>query len=143
MKLYCECFSSDVYCNGCNCIGCLNNLVSFIGNHHVQEHKKEREEAKQLLLQRNVNAFMPRVVADAQANRINLKGCSCRKTGCMKKYCDWYHSGFPCGQYCRCQVGMKRGFERRIVETRPIILSTRGNASNHPERALPVLYPSL
>ena len=27
LKLYCECFSADIYCNGCNCTSCLNNPV--------------------------------------------------------------------------------------------------------------------
>ena len=120
LKLYCECFSADMYCNGCNCTSCLNNPVHLKRECDHQAHQKEREEAKQLLLSRNTNAFKPRVVADAQLNRINLKGCNCRKTGCLKKYGECYQSGIPCGQNCRCQVSIKIGLHDRIVEIQVI-----------------------
>ena len=25
IKLYCECYANGVYCDGCNCLDCLNN----------------------------------------------------------------------------------------------------------------------
>ena len=92
LKLYCECFASDVFCNGCNCVNCKNN----------PEHLKEREEVKQALIQRNPHVFEPHVVWDTPATRTNLRGCKCQKTRCVKKYCDCFRNGICCGPNCRC-----------------------------------------
>ena len=51
LKLYCECFASGRYCSDCNCVSCCNN----------QENEKYRQAAVEAILERNPNAFRPKI----------------------------------------------------------------------------------
>ena len=51
MRRYCECFASGTYCDGCNCNNCHNNV----------DHEDARQEAVEATLERNRNAFRPKI----------------------------------------------------------------------------------
>ncbi|CAK4214606.1 unnamed protein product [Aphanomyces euteiches] len=52
MKLYCECFASGGYCDeNCKCVGC----------HNTSKFESVRKEAIALTLERNPNAFKPKI----------------------------------------------------------------------------------
>ncbi|KAF6040682.1 LIN54 [Bugula neritina] len=97
LKLYCDCFANGEFCSNCNCQNCFNNL----------EHEDERQKAVKQCLERNPQAFHPKIGKGAKADaRRHQKGCNCKRSGCLKNYCECYEAKIPCGSICKC-VGCK------------------------------------
>jgi len=93
LKLYCDCFRIIKYCDGCNCNDCANTS----GYDHV------RVQAMNAILERNSGAFKPRVTENpSSSGKGHLNGCHCKKSACLKKYCECFSGSAPCTDKCRC-----------------------------------------
>ncbi|XP_076348847.1 protein lin-54 homolog isoform X2 [Tachypleus tridentatus] len=109
LKLYCDCFANGEFCSTCNCTSCFNNL----------EHEEERQNAIKNCLERNPYAFHPKIgkYRDGIVQRCHTKGCNCKRSGCLKKYCECYEGKILCTHLCKC-VGCKNiedNFEKKTL----------------------------
>ncbi|CAK9291185.1 unnamed protein product [Gordionus sp. m RMFG-2023] len=109
LKLYCECFASGEFCSNCNCNNCNNTL----------ENEDDRKKAIKSILERNPLAFHPKIgkSRDGDIERKHCKGCNCRRSGCLKNYCECYEAKITCSSMCKC-VGCKNfedSTERRSI----------------------------
>ncbi|XP_034100738.1 uncharacterized protein LOC117565638 [Drosophila albomicans] len=53
-----------------------------------------------------------------QVKQQNPKGCCCKRSQCIKNYCDCYQSMTTCSIYCKC-IGCRNTEERVATETPP------------------------
>ncbi|OXB84100.1 UNVERIFIED_CONTAM: hypothetical protein H355_012218 [Colinus virginianus] len=95
---YCDCFANGEFCNNCNCTNCYNNL----------DHENDRQKAIKACLDRNPEAFKPKIGKgkEGESDRRHSKGCNCKRSGCLKNYCECYEAKIMCSSICKC-VGCK------------------------------------
>ncbi|XP_077247892.1 protein tesmin/TSO1-like CXC 2 [Tasmannia lanceolata] len=116
LKLYCECFAAGVYCvEPCSCQECFNKPV----------HEDTVLATRKQIESRNPLAFAPKVIRSfvsvpdlgeegnkTPASARHKRGCNCKKSSCLKKYCECYQGGVGCSSNCRCE-GCKNAFGRK------------------------------
>ncbi|TKS74053.1 Tesmin [Collichthys lucidus] len=81
-------------CNNCDCSNCHNNA----------EHKMKRHNAIKSCLGRNPDAFRSKIAGgrSGEAKGWHNKGCNCKRSGCLKKYCECYEANIKCTSSCKC-----------------------------------------
>ena len=90
LKLYCDCFAAGRFCEeSCKCVDC----------HNDQAHARDRDDAIKATLEKNPKAFRAKVNAKAKTHQ---NGCHCKKSKCLKKYCECFEAGITCGAKYKC-----------------------------------------
>ncbi|KAL4443018.1 hypothetical protein ABPG77_008509 [Micractinium sp. CCAP 211/92] len=91
LKMYCECFAAGGFCApSCSCLNCSNTPSEIAA---VQA-------AREIVLAKNPRAFEVKVTA-ADGHK---RGCRCKRSKCLKKYCECFHAGARCNpDVCQCE----------------------------------------
>ncbi|XP_041022769.1 protein tesmin/TSO1-like CXC 3, partial [Juglans microcarpa x Juglans regia] len=117
LKLYCECFAAGIYCaEPCTCQGCYNR----------PDYEDTVLDTREQIESRNPLAFAPKIAqrvnefnsmkdgnrATPSSSGRHKRGCNCKKSMCLKKYCECYQANIGCSSGCRCD-GCKNVYGRK------------------------------
>ncbi|KAK8603465.1 hypothetical protein V6N13_085651 [Hibiscus sabdariffa] len=107
LKLYCECFAAGIYCEDCcACENCLNK----------PDYDELVHDSRKKIETRNPIAFAPPIVkpssdsltisGDGNTKILSARhkrGCKCKRSKCLKKYCECYRAKVGCSDGCHCE----------------------------------------
>jgi len=123
LKLYCECFAAEKYCDSCNCQDCYNNA----------QNEQARNDAIKATKAKNPNAFKIKIERQgggrsgcgAEGREHNM-GCRCKKSACLKKYCECFEAGVTCGDKCKCLDCLNYIGSQALIDRRRKIKDHKG-----------------
>ena len=95
LQLYCECFKSRSYCGpACSCIDC----------HSKPEFDELLYEFYEEMEIKCSGAFKPKIKQiETGEVQVHSRGCNCKKSGCLKGYCECHANGILCTPLCKCK----------------------------------------
>ena len=103
LKLYCECYAAGVFCRDCNCLDCLNKtdeplpVSPYPASDPRGRVRHTDVEAAPEVIRHSAQKRKP------QSKQRQESGCFCKKSRCLKKYCECFERGELCEASCRCE----------------------------------------
>ncbi|KAG8086063.1 hypothetical protein GUJ93_ZPchr0010g8830 [Zizania palustris] len=139
LKLYCPCFTGGGYCSEkCGCHPCFNKALYAETVQTTRKVLLSRQKRMSLKINRRSepNAEAVEDAHHSSSSTPPKRGCNCKKSSCLKKYCDCYQDGTGCSLFCRCEDCRnpfgKNGTQDMLLDSHIYHCKQSQSLCNHP-----------